>query len=854
MYSLLQCFSLSVFLFLLAAKIQHNFIYKAVTFLFAIYIAMEAVAVYTIGRFIDYQFYSHFNLQSIQSFGLQFISEIGIFLALTFFVWRIFLYIRNFLLARPVGKNTMFMLAITALAALVFMSAPGGVVAEKFEIQEILTSEEKSFEQALKDIGILSQDYTTQDELQAESGKNIIVINVESLEAGFLKGPFDGITPVLSDLTNRWTYFGRLEQTPGSEWTSAAIYSYQVGMPAFFKGQGNSYFQNSQGAKLVGLGNVLKKAGYQSRFLIGDAQFAGINDLMRVYEIPAVERGSTIGEYQHTRYGLHDYDLFKEAALQIENFGHTDGKPFALFITTVNTHFPDGIYDERMEQFVPLRDSQIEFSVSSVDYLIGEFLKYLEKAGLLHNSAIYIFPDHLMMGGDVRKKLEKDSRHLFLLTNVEEEQLPRESAEPLSLLHLPRLIVEGAEIKTNALFLLDMINPGDLPSYLSTSKTELTALNHASLYRSNFREAIKVYVEKQEITVISGGEEISHFIDNNNLNGVLDFTLNSEMSLIGTEWIRRSDPVHPSKRDIQYDRLHLMVYLSDGEIDYVYIGDRDEIGIKKSAPEIVFRKSEISKLMEENAQKSMLSPTQKIANDYSADTRRFIAHAGGAIEGHTYTNSLEAMDLNYKKGFRLFELDIIKTADDVFVAAHDWKHWAMQSGYEGDEVPNLDTFMSYKILEKYTPMDVDAINSWFVSHPDAILVTDKTNDVAGFSQRFVDKQRLMMELFSWDAVAEGIQVGIRSAMPTDRLLRGLTPAGVSGLRERGITAVAGSRRLLEEDKVLVDNIVNAGINIYAFHINFDEGKDEEYVVCNESRYFFGLYADNWEIGKKVHCH
>ncbi len=55
------------------------------------------------------------------------------------------------------------------------------------------------------------------------------------------------------------------------------------------------------------------------------------------------------------------------------------------------------------------------------------------------------------------------------------------------------------------------------------------------------------------------------------------------------------------------------------------------------------------------------------------DINRFIAHAGGEIDGHTYTNSLEALNLNYKKGFRLFELDIHETSDHKYVAVHDWK-------------------------------------------------------------------------------------------------------------------------------------------------------------------------------------
>ena len=41
---------------------------------------------------------------------------------------------------------------------------------------------------------------------------------------------------------------------------------------------------------------------------------------------------------------------------------------------------------------------------------------------------------------------------------------------------------------------------------------------------------------------------------------------------------------------------------------------------------------------------------------YAQDIKmpKFVAHAGGGINNLIYTNSLEALDSNYKKGFRFF--------------------------------------------------------------------------------------------------------------------------------------------------------------------------------------------------------
>ncbi len=58
-----------------------------------------------------------------------------------------------------------------------------------------------------------------------------------------------------------------------------------------------------------------------------------------------------------------------------------------------------------------------------------------------------------------------------------------------------------------------------------------------------------------------------------------------------------------------------------------------------------------------------------------SDTTRYLAHAGGEINGQRYTNSLEALNLNYSNGFRIFEIDIITTTDGHLVCAHDWDSW-----------------------------------------------------------------------------------------------------------------------------------------------------------------------------------
>lgn len=225
---------------------------------------------------------------------------------------------------------------------------------------------------------------------------------------------------------------------------------------------------------------------------------------------------------------------------------------------------------------------------------------------------------------------------------------------------------------------------------------------------------------------------------------------------------------------------------------------------------------------------------------------KLIAHAGGAIDGVMYTNTLEALNESYKKGFRIFELDLIQTSDGHFVASHDWNTWREQSGFNGVLPPNLIEFKKYKILGKYTSLDMDDINRWFDYHKDAILVTDKVNAPKVFSTRFIDNKRLIMELFTWDAVEEALDNNIQ-AMPTWGIVEQIKGDKTKYLLEKNIKHVAASRNILSDRYFELHEMKKSGIKVYAFHVNHKKGYDEAYMLCHEFDYFYGMYADNWDF-------
>jgi hypothetical protein len=233
----------------------------------------------------------------------------------------------------------------------------------------------------------------------------------------------------------------------------------------------------------------------------------------------------------------------------------------------------------------------------------------------------------------------------------------------------------------------------------------------------------------------------------------------------------------------------------------------------------------------------------------------FIAHAGGAIDGDLYTNCLEALDLSYSKGCKLFELDLVLTTDGKIVAQHD------PPGITEAE------FMARPILGKYTPLNMEAINRWFQNHPDAILVTDKISDPQMIFDQFSFRNRVIMELFTWDAVDKAIELGIKP-MVSENLIFGKSEKAIQmGIPPLPPIKTSDIEQILEDKKIeyicmsrvygisgneeFLRRWKNKGIKNYVFHLELPVPisgiSAEEYVWNYEMDFCYGMYANDLDL-------
>lgn len=125
----------------------------------------------------------------------------------------------------------------------------------------------------------------------------------------------------------------------------------------------------------------------------------------------------------------------------------------------------------------------------------------------------------------------------------------------------------------------------------------------------------------------------------------------------------------------------------------------------------------------------------------------YICHGGGGIDGKSYSNSLEGMELAYSKGNRVYDSDMTFTKDGVLILRHSWSDnleqtdipmeksysFVDQNGHtqhllKEKVVMSYKDFMSNKIYKEFTPMDCKAAINFLKTHKDAYIAPDMKDD------------------------------------------------------------------------------------------------------------------------------
>lgn len=126
---------------------------------------------------------------------------------------------------------------------------------------------------------------------------------------------------------------------------------------------------------------------------------------------------------------------------------------------------------------------------------------------------------------------------------------------------------------------------------------------------------------------------------------------------------------------------------------------------------------------------------------------RYVAHAGGEVSGVPFSNSLEAFNNSYKKGFRFFEADFNWTSDNKLVLIHDWDSACSGLFHVPSKRYTLGEYKKFKMLKNLTQMNFDQLAQWMRQHPDAYIVTDvKENNLPALQTISQTQPQLMSHI------------------------------------------------------------------------------------------------------------
>ena len=135
----------------------------------------------------------------------------------------------------------------------------------------------------------------------------------------------------------------------------------------------------------------------------------------------------------------------------------------------------------------------------------------------------------------------------------------------------------------------------------------------------------------------------------------------------------------------------------------------------------------------------------KSFSNISLDSKMLIAHAGGLIDGYSYTNSKEALLKSISEGYLYIELDLYGTTDDSIVCLHELEDFHDMTNLKYMHKFDSGTFKNIRLHNKYTPLTLnEAIEIW-EAHP-FTFVTDKISDPTILNHYFThNKNHVMVE-------------------------------------------------------------------------------------------------------------
>ena len=221
-----------------------------------------------------------------------------------------------------------------------------------------------------------------------------------------------------------------------------------------------------------------------------------------------------------------------------------------------------------------------------------------------------------------------------------------------------------------------------------------------------------------------------------------------------------------------------------------------------------------------------------------------IIHAGGEINDVLGSNSLEALNASYEKGYRVIEMDFVLSSDGQPVCLHDWSKY--YSSQLSDTPITEAEFASVRIFGYYTSMTLDRLAKWMAEHDDVYIVTDiKENNVQVL--RLIAKRHpeivshIVPQIYQYDEYVPVRALGYSNIILTlyqlpTYLYKANAAYNSEFAAKHGLLAVTADATLAKDG--FVEHFTSRGVPLYLHTVN-DEAEQTAFYNMGVT----GVYTD-----------
>ena len=506
--------------------------------------------------------------------------------------------------------------------------------------------------------------------------KNLVVIYAESLERTYFdEGMFPGLMIHLRELQGVSTRFMNIRQVAGTHWTVAGMTASLCGLALFTPSHVSAMSGMDQFlSSATCMTDLLRSEGYDLVYMGGSSlDFAGKGTLLRNHGFGDVmgrdELALMLPPHRfESSWGVSDDDLLEMVYRHFLTLS-SKPQPFGLFTLTLDTHHPDGYIpaDETERYRYGDGSNPMLNAIMRADDLIANLVDKILASPYANRTIIAIVSDHLAMPNAVTDIISKADRTNLMMIIDPSAPVEVVSWQPGSLLDFAPTLLPfvgyDASIGLGRNLLAD-----DAAAEAERERIQ----QRMSTWRLPIMDFWGFPRVQESISIEPDGERVR--IDGRSFSVPVLIEFDDALSTVLKFDAYRSpgdvtvvEHAKALKGDVPYALIDRCAGICEGGM------------IEKGSRECASRWCVVlatgSKIHRAVAVDKPFAISASELREVFALPSRFeplrVAHAGGGIDGETYTNSYEALDRAVNDGFRYLELDLSFTSDDQLVCIHD---------------------------------------------------------------------------------------------------------------------------------------------------------------------------------------